>query len=90
MFVVVPMDVVMRYHRRLASRAHCLQELGVNALEWVQPRDEAERNLWVKEYRNSELTLGKVISQIFERRESVWIVDEEHIRERQRQQRETK
>ena len=84
-YVQVPKDVVMRYHRRLVARAQRLSELGVPALEWVQSRDEAERSAWVKEFRDSDsLSLGEVIRNTFTRRDGMWAIDEEGIRDRKK------
>ena len=86
-FVQVPKDVVMRYHRRLVARAKRLSELGVPALEWVQSRDEAERSAWVKEFRDSDIVpLGEVIQNIYNRRDGMWTIDEEAIRERKKRE----
>ena len=65
-----PLDVLMLYHLRLQSCASALP-YG-RALEWVQRRDEDERKLWADRHRSSTLTLGKVVKELYERRELVW------------------
>ena len=82
LFVEVPFDVLLRYHRRVAARAYRLAELGQNALDWVQQRDESERSLWVKETRNGKHSIGLVIKSLFDQREAIWMIDEDAIRER--------
>ena len=60
----------MLYHLRLQSCASALPY--ARALEWVQRRDEDERKLWADRHRSSTLTLGKVVKELYERRELVW------------------
>ena len=83
LYVQAPLDWVWRYYRRVAARAARLAELGVNVLDWISKRDEAERSMWVELFRISDRPLGCIIKEVYEKRESVWMIDEDAIRERQ-------
>ncbi len=69
-YVQCPLDVVYRYYFRVQDRAYKLP--ATQALEWVQERDESERELWTDKFRNSESSLGEVISETFHQREAMW------------------
>ena len=66
----VPLDVLSRYHKRLVACASALPYAW--ALGWVQRRDEEERKLWADHHRGSSLSLGKIIKDLYERRELMW------------------
>ena len=61
---------VLAYHRRLVLCAALLPP--GQALQWLQQRDEEERQQWVDKHRRTSLPLGKIIQDIFERREHMW------------------
>ena len=42
---------------------------------WLRERDEQERVAWIALFRNSTLPLGKVIQQLFDKRDALWQVD---------------
>ncbi len=66
----VPLDVLLMYHQRLVA---CSAALPYSrALEWVQRRDEEERQMWADKHRSSSLSLGKIIKELYERRELMW------------------
>ena len=69
-YVQCPLDIVFRYYFRVQDRAHRLPQ-GI-ALDWVQERDEAERELWIDKFRNSQQTLGEVILETYTQREAMW------------------
>ncbi len=72
MYVGVPLDVLMAYHRRAQSFAMKLPPS--QALSILTARDEAERKTWVDAFRGSKATLGEVIASTFDKRAGVWIV----------------
>ena len=83
LFVNVPFDILLRYHRRLIARANRLTELGEPSIPWITARDEAERSSWAKEFGNStDATLGSIIKQQMDKRDTHWTIDEEAINER--------
>ena len=65
-----PLDVVYRYFFRVQDRAYRLPYHM--ALEWIQERDEAEREMWLGKFRNTNMTLGEVITETFAQREAMW------------------
>ena len=71
-YVHCPLDVLFRYFFRVQDRAHRLP--SSMALEWIQERDEAEREMWIDKFRNSSQTLGEVIHETFQQREAMWEV----------------
>ena len=44
----------------------------VCGLDWIQTRDEAERQVWIEEHRSSTKSLGVIIVQVMARRDSMW------------------
>ena len=84
LYVECPYDVVRKYHQRLQARVNRLAELGQPSLEWVANRDRAEREIWVREMRNGSKSLGTIISQTFQMRESLWQIDEDAIKDKMR------
>ena len=55
----VPLDILLKYHERLAR---CASELPPSsALAWIQQRDEEERALWVERHRHTASPLGKIV-----------------------------
>ena len=85
LFVECPYDILLKYHRRIQARVHKLADLNQPPLEWVMNRDIAEREVWVRDFRNSKLSLGTVIAQAYEKREALWQIDEETIKEKVRE-----
>jgi len=69
-YVECPLDVVYRYYFRVQNRAFRLAP--AMALEWIQQRDEDEREMWIDKYRNSDSTLGQVIAETYAQREAMW------------------
>ena len=66
----VPLDVVCAYHERLVRCAAWLSPH--DAMDWLQQRDEEERQWWADRYRNTTLPLGKIIEEGLEAREVMW------------------
>jgi hypothetical protein len=73
-FVEVPLDVVMKYHRRVVTSVRKVKQ--PLALHWLEQRDIAEREVWVEKVRNSSCTLGQIIKDTYERREAMWAVED--------------
>ncbi len=70
MYVSVPLDVCMRYHKRAQSFA--MQLPPADALDILVSRDEAERRAWVDRFRSSTLTLGEVMADVYDKRQGIW------------------
>ena len=70
-FVQVPLDVMMAYFHR-AKKTTCMLPVG-KRLPWLQLRDSEERAEWVSRYRESTLTLGQVVKEVFGARDAHWI-----------------
>ena len=68
----------MKYFYRVQRQA--LKKPHHLALAWLEQNDEEERGLWVERHRSSRTTLGKVIKELYEQRESMWQVKEEDAR----------
>ena len=69
-YVQVPWDVCLAYHLRLVA---CASALPLHrALEWVQRKDEEERKMWADKHRASSAPLGRIIKELYERREMAW------------------
>ena len=80
-FVEAPLDTLMGYFFRAEERTLRVVELNpAEALNWLTLRDEAERAKWVGLYKQSGLPLGKVVKQLFNERESLWLVDAEELK----------
>ena len=73
-FVHVPLDIVMEYFWR-AKRA-CHAQAPSNKLRWIEKQDVSERAQWVTAFRDSEDTLGTVISNTMNLRDAHWTVNE--------------
>ena len=69
-YVIVPLDVVMSYHHRVVRCAGALPPHM--ALDWIQRKDEEERQIWADKHRASAYPLGKIIKDLLERREWAW------------------
>ena len=72
LYVDVPMDVVMAYHRR--AQAFALLSPPAQALAVLTARDGAERKAWVDRLRQNKDTLGEVMSSVSDKRGGVWII----------------
>ena len=70
-FVVAPLDVLMAYFLRAKRTSQQLPQH--KRLVWLQTRDAEERAEWVSRYRESTLTLGQVVKEIFATRDAHWI-----------------
>lgn len=70
-FVVAPLDVMMSYYFRAKRTAQ--QTPHSRRLVWLAARDAEERAEWVSRYRESTLTMGQVVKEIFAARDAHWI-----------------
>ena len=70
-YVAIPLDLVMKYFHRaqMATKKRKKQPL-----QWLQGLDEAERKIWVEEYRmtSERQNLGKVIQRTMALRDAHW------------------
>ncbi len=69
-YVLVPLDVCLKYHRR--AQAFALSLPPAVALETLRARDEAERRVWMEKFRASKATLGQIMDDVFDKREGRW------------------
>ena len=70
LMVEVPLDIAMAYVYRARRYAESLPY--AQALQYTMSRDEAEREVWIDRYRNTDQTLGHIIKSVQEMRESMW------------------
>ena len=71
-YVHVPLDVVLRYHRRAVRSVRAIPPQ--EALAWLQRRDERERQLWVERFRFGSRPLGQIIEQTMIELDHSWEV----------------
>ena len=69
-FVEFPLDLGMRVCWRMEFKATSMPYSA--AFHWVASQFEAEQRAWVDKYRNSALSLGKTVLEVFLRREALW------------------
>ena len=69
-YVEVPLDAMIMYYAKMQKSI--LNNPHLCTLDWIQSRDEAERQVWIEEHRSSTKTLGTIIVQVMARRESMW------------------
>ena len=70
-FVLAPLDILMAYYLRAKRTSQQLPP--AKRLAWLQARDAEERAEWVAKYRESTLTLGQVVKEVFNMRDAHWI-----------------
>ena len=68
-YVQCPLDITMKYHARAKSFA----KASGCSLSVLQARDEAERQLWVEKFRETNFSLGKIILDVYVQRQGCWI-----------------
>ena len=74
LFVHVPLDIVMEYFWR--AKKACQAQAPASKLKWLEKQDVSERAQWVAAFRDSEDTLGTVISNTMKLRDAHWTVNE--------------
>ena len=79
-FVEFPLDLAFRYYYRAQRYATRVSQLRLPALEYLQQRDESEREAWIEYFRNGATTLGKVVLRVYEMREGMWQPPEQPAR----------
>eukprot|EP00971_Amphidinium_carterae_P300606 5972926-Amphidinium_carterae.1 len=72
-YVQAPLDTLMKFHSRLKACAAQIPHSSTS-LTWLQTRDEEERQQWVEVHRSTNLALGKIVKQVYQQREAMWIV----------------
>eukprot|EP00435_Cladocopium_sp_Y103_P074094 s597_g46.t1 len=70
-FVSVPLDVVFKYFFRAKRSSAALPSHA--RLSWLQARDLEERSEWVSKFRESTMTLGQVIQEVYTSRDAHWV-----------------
>lgn len=78
-YVEVPQDIIMKVYHRAQGRSALVK--AEQALQWTQSRVKGEMQMWVDKFRNSEISLGEIIQETFERREAIWQVEETLLKE---------
>lgn len=68
---MAPLDILMAYYLRAKRTSQQLPP--AKRLAWLQARDAEERAEWVAKYRESTLTLGQVVKEVFNMRDAHWI-----------------
>jgi len=69
-FVQVPLDLVQKYWNR--AKYKCMEVPDSSRLAWLRDKDQQERALWVKQFQNSDRTLGQVIASVYDLRDAHW------------------
>ena len=69
-FVNVPMDIVYKYYFRAKRSVAGLPTS--QRMQWLQAKDVEERSEWVSKFRESTMSLGQVISEIYTSRDAHW------------------
>ena len=69
-FVLVPLDVMLRYHARVAKAAADYR--GPDLAAWLKTTDQDERRRWIEEARTTKCTLGEIVAKVSEQREIFW------------------
>ena len=70
-FSAVPLDVCRSYWFR--AKRTCYQVPLAKRMAWLQARDQEERAEWTSRFRESTLTLGVIIKEVFQARDAHWI-----------------
>ena len=70
-FVAVPLDVMQAYFYRTKRTTCCLP--AAKRLHWLQARDTEERSEWVSRFRESTLSLGQVVREVYAMRDAHWL-----------------
>ena len=70
-FSSVPLDVCMSYWFR--AKRTCYQVPSSKRMAWLQARDQEERAEWTSRFRESTLTLGGIMKEVFQARDAHWI-----------------
>ena len=66
----VPMDVVYKYYFRAKRTVTGLP--ASQRMQWLQAKDVEERSEWVSKFRESTMSLGQVISEVYTSRDAHW------------------
>ena len=69
-FVNVPLDVIYKYYFR-AKRSVTVMPIS-QRLHWLQTKDVEERSEWVPRFRESTMSLGQVIGEVYTSRDAHW------------------
>ena len=70
-FVQAPLDVMLAYFYRAKRTTSMLPT--TKRLPWLMMRDAEERAEWVARFRESTLSLGQVVKEVFVARDAHWI-----------------
>ena len=69
-YIEFPLDLGMRVCWRMEAKS-AMMPYGA-ALAWVSKQFDEEQRAWVDRFRNSSLSIGKVVLEVFLRREAMW------------------
>ena len=67
-----PAIIFLLYFKRAQAKSQLVPVS--QRMEWLTQRDEAERTAWVAMHRETNLTLGQVISTLHHQRQALWEV----------------
>ena len=69
-YVSVPWDILEAYYFRVVRSSQGLSE-GARA-GWIEKMDIAERAAWVSQFREGGATLGRVVQEVYDKRDAHW------------------
>ena len=69
-YIVAPLDVMLGYHARAVALSREIPARDRH--EYIRRLDEAERAVWVSDFRHTTLDFGKVVLNVFRRRDAHW------------------
>ena len=70
LYIKVPWDIMEQYKFRASKVSQLVPE--ESRCQWLEKMDRDERAVWVKEFRESGETLGKIAQDNFNRRAALW------------------
>ena len=69
-YIQVPWATLEQYYHRAARVS---QQIPADTrCQWLEKADIDERAVWVKEFRESGLTLGRIVQDNFHKRAALW------------------
>jgi hypothetical protein len=69
-YIVAPLDVMLNYHARAVALSR--EVPARDRHEYIRKLDEAERSVWVSDFRHSSLDFGKVVQNVYRKRDAHW------------------
>jgi len=69
-YIAAPLDVMLNYHARAVALSREIPARDRH--EYIRKLDEAERSSWVSDFRHTSLDFGKVVLNVYRRRDAHW------------------